>query len=242
MSYMEYWGILEYRKESKMRSETFETVHLGQVVQQSLDVSWHGRSLGNVGPGGVEARLVRVVLNADLLALGSHEAVAASDGVRGSNLLSGGSVIVGEVKVVVSILAGRVAENPESHSCSSGLFASPLLLLRGLHVVVVVVTLIVLLVVLRLHLSRLVPVSPSSMAAGVMYVVAAISLYSLVTLILLSFKQTVQTSILQSLLFSVLRCEEDGLLHKIVLQLLGLSRVTSVILQLSRTVQLCWLV
>ena len=96
MSYMEYWSILEYRKESKMRSETFETVHLGQVIQQSLDVSWHGRSLGNVGPGGVEARLVRVVLNADLLALGSHEAVAASDGVRSSHLLSGGSVIVGE--------------------------------------------------------------------------------------------------------------------------------------------------
>ena len=66
------------------------------MIQQSLDVSWHGRSLGNVGPGGVEARLVRVVLNADLLTLGSHEAVAASDGVRSSNLLPGGSVIVGE--------------------------------------------------------------------------------------------------------------------------------------------------
>ena len=66
------------------------------MIQQSLDVSWHGRGLGHVGPGGVEARLVRVVLDADLFSLGSHEAVAASDGVRSPNLLPGGTVIVGE--------------------------------------------------------------------------------------------------------------------------------------------------
>ena len=49
-----------------------------------------------MGAGGVEACLVRVVLDTDLLPLGSHEAVAASDGVRGPNLLSGGTVVVGE--------------------------------------------------------------------------------------------------------------------------------------------------
>ena len=68
------------------------------MIQQSLDVGWHGGSLGHVGARGVEARLVRVVLDTDLLALGGHEAVAASDGVRGSNLLSGGTVLVGEAE------------------------------------------------------------------------------------------------------------------------------------------------
>ena len=66
------------------------------MIQQSLDVSWHGGRLGHVGPGGVEARLVRVVLDTDLLSLGGHEAVAASDGVRSPHLLSGGTVVVGE--------------------------------------------------------------------------------------------------------------------------------------------------
>ena len=68
------------------------------MVQQSLDVGRHGRSLRHVGAGGVEASLVRVVLHADLLALGGHEAVAASDGVRSSHLLPGGSVVVGEAE------------------------------------------------------------------------------------------------------------------------------------------------
>ena len=66
------------------------------MVQQSLDVSRHGRGLRDVRAGGVEASLVRVVLHTDLLPLRSYEAVAASDGVRGSHLLPGGAVIVGE--------------------------------------------------------------------------------------------------------------------------------------------------
>ena len=68
------------------------------MVQQSLDMSRHGRGLGDVGASGVEASLVRVVLDTDLLPLGSHEAVAASDGVRGPNLLPGGTVLVGEAE------------------------------------------------------------------------------------------------------------------------------------------------
>ena len=58
----------------------------------------HGRGLRDVGAGGVEASLVSVVLNTDLLALRGHEAVAASDGVRSSHLLPGRSVVVGEAE------------------------------------------------------------------------------------------------------------------------------------------------
>ena len=39
---------------------------------------------------------VFLFLYLDLLTLGTHEAVAAPDGVRGAHLLSGGPVIVGE--------------------------------------------------------------------------------------------------------------------------------------------------
>ena len=49
-----------------LRSESLQPIDLGQVVQQPLDVGGHGRGLGHVGPGGVEASLVRVVLDADL--------------------------------------------------------------------------------------------------------------------------------------------------------------------------------
>ena len=66
------------------------------MVQQPLHVRRHGRGLRDVGASGVEASLVRVVLDTDLLPLRSHEAVAASDGVWGSDLLSGGSVIIGK--------------------------------------------------------------------------------------------------------------------------------------------------
>ena len=79
-----------------LRSEPLQPIDLGKVVEQPLDVGGHGRGLGNVGAGGVEAGLVRVVLHTHLLALGSHEAVAASDRVGGPNLLSGGTVVVGE--------------------------------------------------------------------------------------------------------------------------------------------------
>ena len=48
--------------------------------------------------GGVEASLVSVVLDTDLLTLGSHEAVTASDGIRSPDLLSGGTVIIGEAR------------------------------------------------------------------------------------------------------------------------------------------------
>ena len=93
MSYIWSIGVLYW-----MRSKTFETVNLGEMVQQSLDMRRHGRSLGHVGASGVEASLVRVVLNTHLFPLGSHEAVAASDGVRGTNLLSGGPVIIGKAR------------------------------------------------------------------------------------------------------------------------------------------------
>ena len=68
------------------------------MVQQPLYVGWHRRGLRNVGTSGVEASLVSVVLDTDLLTLRGHEAVAASDGVRSSHLLPGGSVIVGEAE------------------------------------------------------------------------------------------------------------------------------------------------
>ena len=79
-----------------VRSESLQPIDLGQVVQQPLDVGGHGRGLGHVGPGGVEARLVRVVLDADLFPLWGHEAVAPADGVRGPHLLPAGPVIIGK--------------------------------------------------------------------------------------------------------------------------------------------------
>ena len=105
----------------EVRSESLQPIDLGQVVQQPLHVGGHGRGLGHVRARRVEARLVRVVLDADLqpiraqysghvtslvqseagiltdlLPLGGHEAVAAADGVRGPDLLSAGTVIVGK--------------------------------------------------------------------------------------------------------------------------------------------------
>ena len=68
------------------------------MVQQPLYVGWHRRGLRNVGASGVEASLVSVVLDTDLLTLGSHEAVTASDGIRSPDLLSGGTVIIGEAR------------------------------------------------------------------------------------------------------------------------------------------------
>ena len=53
-----------------------------------------------MGAGGVEACLVRVVLDTHLLPLGCDEAVAPSDGVRSSNLLPGRPVVVGEAKIM----------------------------------------------------------------------------------------------------------------------------------------------
>ena len=49
--------------------------------------------------GGVEASLVSVVLHIDLLPLGGDEAVTAADGVRGSHLLSGGSIVIGKAAI-----------------------------------------------------------------------------------------------------------------------------------------------
>ena len=105
----------------EVRSESLQPIDLGQVIQQPLHVGGHGRGLGHVGARRVEARLVRVVLDADLqpvraqyschvirliqseagiltdlLPLRGHEAVAAANGVRGPNLLSAGPVIIGK--------------------------------------------------------------------------------------------------------------------------------------------------
>ena len=79
-----------------LRSEPLQPIDLGKVVEQPLDVGGHGRGLGYVGAGGVEAGLVRMILDADLLSLRGHEAVAAADGVRSAHLLPGGAVIIGE--------------------------------------------------------------------------------------------------------------------------------------------------
>ena len=49
-----------------VRSESLQPIDLGQVVQQPLHVGGHGRGLGHVGASRVEARLVRVILDADL--------------------------------------------------------------------------------------------------------------------------------------------------------------------------------
>ena len=59
-------------------------------------MSRHGGSLGHVATGGVETSLISVILNIDLLSLWSDETVAAADSIWCTNLLSGGSIIVGE--------------------------------------------------------------------------------------------------------------------------------------------------
>ena len=79
-----------------VRSESLQPIDLGQVIQQPLDVGGHGRGLRHMRPRGVEASLISVILNIDLLSLWSDETVAAANSIWCTNLLSGGSIIVGE--------------------------------------------------------------------------------------------------------------------------------------------------
>ena len=69
------------------------------MVQQSLDMRWHGWSLGHMTSGCVESGLVRVVLNLHLFTFRSDEAVAAADSVRCSYFLSRRTVIIGKTKI-----------------------------------------------------------------------------------------------------------------------------------------------
>ena len=81
-----------------VRSESLQPIDLGQVIQQPLDMGGHGRGLGHMRPGGVEASLISVILDTDLLALRGHKAIATPDGIRGTHLLSAGPVIIGKTE------------------------------------------------------------------------------------------------------------------------------------------------
>ena len=58
------------------------------MIQQPLDMGWHGWRLWYMAASGMEPSLISVVLDIDLLTLGCHETVATSDGVWCSHFLS----------------------------------------------------------------------------------------------------------------------------------------------------------
>ena len=84
--------------------ESFQTIYFGKMIQQSLDMRWHGRCLGHMASSCVESGLVCMILNLHLFAFRSHKTVTAMDSIWCSNLLSGGTIIIGKTKIWNSIV------------------------------------------------------------------------------------------------------------------------------------------
>merc|ERR1719431_1308938 len=94
---------------------------------QSLNMRRGRGGGGHVGTRGVESKLISRVLHVHHLPLGGDEPVGAGHRGGGTCLLAGGSVIVGEIKVVEAILCRWTVKNSQGKTSSSCLSSSSLL-------------------------------------------------------------------------------------------------------------------
>merc|ERR1719347_191143 len=181
--------IMWVKSEINVDLESFKSIHFGKMVQQSLDMRWHGWSLRHVTSGCMESSLIRMVLDLHLFTFRSDKTVAATDSVWCSYLLSGGTVIIGKIEIIVAIRAGRTAENTKSYSSSSSLFPASLLLRLCMCTSWLLVVIIILVIIFYGYWSWGSLLSTSSSMVGSMMSMSSISFCSYLFIFIHFIKQ-----------------------------------------------------